>query len=615
MLLTVGVLLTSMSFAQTTIFTDDFEGFSVGDLVSTSDDWSSWSGAASEEAVISDAYNHTDGGSNSMEIVANNDMIYYFGDLTSGVYQIKFWYYVETGQGAYFNVQHDFGANWAFSVEMADGGSGTLTYDNPAQTLNFTFPQDQWFEIILDIDIEQDEITVTLDEAVVGTWQFSLSESAGGPMIDLDCINFYGYPDINPPYYVDDFTVIEVAAGVEKPELELSATEFTSDGGSNPVLTLTNDGEEDLNFDVLVHYPQLEAKEYAQNPSNFTGTNSEKVVTIQAGSVPNSYDYNIVNNREEELTQLTSDIENSLGWGGDDNVDAEAAVLFKYDNNELSTANIKNYIGMELSSIVIFVSDLPVAGSTEARVYEGRDGLITGPMATPLTTEEFTISEAGGQATVSLSTPVYISGKDLFISYTLTQLPGEHCVAMDAGAPNDEANWTKTGVAWSEVEEETFGNFGIIGILTGEPMQQWLTLDMTQGTIAADGGTQDITLEFNTDGLESGSYNANVVLKTNDNDDDESYVEIPVTLDYVNSIDENNISIVTYPNPAKDYFHINASELVNNVTIYNIQGKEVRTFIPNTDKVNINISDLSAGTYIFEITTQSNTISKTIVIE
>lgn len=76
--LLVGLLTTSLSFGQTTIFEEDFESFTVGDYVNEADVsgfWDTWSGGAgdAEDAVISTDQNLTTAGANSMLVDGTND--------------------------------------------------------------------------------------------------------------------------------------------------------------------------------------------------------------------------------------------------------------------------------------------------------------------------------------------------------------------------------------------------------------------------------------------------------------------------------------------------------------------------------------------------------------
>jgi len=613
-LLLVGLFATSLSFGQTTIFEDDFEGFTVGDYVSTDANWSTWSGGTgtSEDATISDEFNNTAAGANSMKVIADNDIIYSCGDKTSGAYQVKFWYYIPTGQGGYFNVQHDFGNTWAFSVEFHDGGTGFLHVNDANH--DFTYTQDVWVEVVMDIDLDADNIVLNIGGTEIHDWAFSQEESGGAPDITLDCINFYGYPDVTPPYYVDDFEFIETVSGVDQAELELSATEFTTNGTANEVLTLSNTGGEVLTFEALVYYDAPVVKN-APVTNNVTAQAATKVVSLNMTSAQLDNPIQVDFAKDGSLTHIASDIGGSLGWGGDDNVTAHAAALFKYDNNTTAGVDVKDFIGMEITSVVIMNGDLPVDGSTQVEIFEGRDGYTNGPIGSAVTTETFTPASASSQSNVTLTTPVYVTGKDLFVGWVFTQLPGEHCVAMDAGPPSAGANWTKTGVAWSEVTEPTFGNFGIVATLTGDAIHQWLTLDMTQGTVAID-GTQDITLQFDLTDMLEGDYSSTVVIKTNDNDDDEAYNEIPVNLSIVGGIaGADQVSIASYPNPTHDFLNVVSSEVINEISIVSINGQLVNTIQPNSTSYQVETSNLDAGTYIFKITTASQTTTRKVIVE
>ncbi len=197
------------TFAQTIIFEEDFEDFTAGDYISTSPNWHAWSGETGniDDAIISNEQNHTPDGSLSMKIAESNDIVYYFGNKTSGQYEISFNYYIPSGQGAYFNIQHEFGSNWAFSVQFQNDGAGSLYVDNTE--INFTYTQDTWIEVKMLINLDDDEITLNIEDNLVHTWTFSLSEGNTTSNITLDCINFYGYDAVNPLYYVDDFKYID----------------------------------------------------------------------------------------------------------------------------------------------------------------------------------------------------------------------------------------------------------------------------------------------------------------------------------------------------------------------------------------------------------------------
>jgi len=602
----ISLLFVTMGLSQTTLFADDFEGFTAGDYVSTSSDWATWSGdtGTSEDAQISTDQNNTVSGTNSLHIVNGSDIIYYFGDKTSGSYQVKFWYYIATGDGGYFNIEHSFGTNWALSVAMPNGGNGSLTYDNPTQTVNFTFPHDTWFQFVMDIDIDNDEISLNVNGTDVATWQFSLSESSGGAMNVLDCIDFYGPAD-QSPYYVDDFEFIEISSGVEPAELDLSALSFITDGSASQTLTLTNSGAEDLNFETAISYNFAKQSNVIIDNNSFN--NNTKTVALMIPSVkkynkPITYD---INSKDGNLAYFDGTVATSLGWVGTGTTDAEVATLFKYDF-------LKDYIGMDLTQVIVFNSALPVSGSTNVKVYEGRDGYTAGPMNL-LATEGFTAVE-NDQVIVPITSPIKVTGKDMFVAWNFTQPNGEYCAAMDEVLTSG-VNWTKTGPAWNELVNTDYGDFGLIALLTGNASHKWLSLDTYSGTIAP-AANQAIQLNFDLTGMANGTYTANLIVKTNDNDDNESYNEIPVTLTVSVGIENNSsIGIMIYPNPSNDFLNVSANENIINISAVNIAGKTVLNSNINAKSYKVDLSDLAKGVYMFNITTENNTATKKVIIK
>ena len=69
-------------------------------------------------------------------------------------------------------------------------------------------------------------------------------------------------------------------------------------------------------------------------------------------------------------------------------------------------------------------------------------------------------------------------------------------------------------------------------------------------------------------------------------------------------------NLVVYPNPAKELVNIqlqNSSETLKTIMIYDIIGKSIKTVSGNASQQStINVSDLSSGVYLIEITTDSN---------
>ncbi len=69
--------------------------------------------------------------------------------------------------------------------------------------------------------------------------------------------------------------------------------------------------------------------------------------------------------------------------------------------------------------------------------------------------------------------------------------------------------------------------------------------------------------------------------------------------------------IKVFPNPASDYFQINNGVNVKRVVVYNMFGKEIKSFFHYTNAQH-EISDLKAGLYMVKMLDDRNKIVKSI---
>ncbi len=74
----------------------------------------------------------------------------------------------------------------------------------------------------------------------------------------------------------------------------------------------------------------------------------------------------------------------------------------------------------------------------------------------------------------------------------------------------------------------------------------------------------------------------------------------------INTIENNNLSI--YPNPAQDYIVIagNAKQFIENIQIFDITGKSVKTVIASGAKQSVDISTLQNGVYFVKVNTSED---------
>ena len=202
LLLTAGAL-------QAQLFTDDFEGYAVGDYIAVegAPAWAVWT--AGQEGLDMDAQVSADtsqSGTQSLKIFGDiaggpMDIILIAG--LEGQYEVSFSMLVPEGNSGYYNVQENQvpGTAWAFECNL--NGNGTVNYniDGGAYTLDGAFTTDTWLKITHLIDTESDLMHIYFDDVYLGQLPYDGAQIGG--------VNFYAAGDgINvPTYFLDDVLV------------------------------------------------------------------------------------------------------------------------------------------------------------------------------------------------------------------------------------------------------------------------------------------------------------------------------------------------------------------------------------------------------------------------
>ena len=89
---------------------------------------------------------------------------------------------------------------------------------------------------------------------------------------------------------------------------------------------------------------------------------------------------------------------------------------------------------------------------------------------------------------------------------------------------------------------------------------------------------------------------------------DDLTIEVPASSD---SFITNSISV--YPNPATSIVNLSSKDSLTfeNVTIVDVNGRSVQTFVVNQTQTQINVSDLTSGIYFLNIeTNEGSTVKK-----
>ncbi|TNE73814.1 MAG: hypothetical protein EP333_06365, partial [Bacteroidetes bacterium] len=161
------------------IFTDDFESYTVGQYLGPqSADWTTWSNAdgSAEDVLVSNA--NASSGSNSLyfsssasgggpqDVVLPFDQVY-----SSGTFTFEANFFVESGKGAYFNMQGTLTVAqiWALDCYMIQ--DGTLKLSNSGTPyLTANYPPATWFNMRIEMDLTSNIWELFIDNVSMGTF-------------------------------------------------------------------------------------------------------------------------------------------------------------------------------------------------------------------------------------------------------------------------------------------------------------------------------------------------------------------------------------------------------------------------------------------------------------
>ena len=199
------------------IYATDFESFVAGTQVACQDpvNWSTWSNApcGAEDGMVSTDFAHT--AVNSVKINGTNDLLLLLGDKTAGSYELSWWMYVENGKAGYYNLQKTEVAGQEFGYEayFLANGNGTLSA-GATNAFTFTYPKATWFKVVQMLDVDNDLVTLYINEVMVAEWPLHYQASSQTGMTSIGAIDFYAgaVTGETPQYYFDDVEYKDASA-------------------------------------------------------------------------------------------------------------------------------------------------------------------------------------------------------------------------------------------------------------------------------------------------------------------------------------------------------------------------------------------------------------------
>lgn len=500
------------------IFEDNFDSYTAGQTLCTqNNNWSVWDGGTDPEVSTEQAETTP----NSVKIAHNgtDDLIYQFGNKSSGQFMVEFDFYVPgSGNGAYFNFLHNYAGTssvWAFSCNFHNTGGGSLNVGNV--NVPFTNNVNEWFHVTFEVDIDADEASMKFENTVVHTWPFTYSETSTGIVptsSTLSAVDFFASTPTQTAgtYYVDNF-------------------KFTQLREPDPgvlVVTPTTAIEREIESGKYAAYNQI------------TVTNS--------GSSPLSY--RIVPVYElDEVDPTSSGIETLSHHGG-----LTTAIMSNSDHIMaaicLHSNMFRTHIGRSVRSITVDLLQASYAITAKAMVMGMNEGGMIGNGPGEVIAEQI-FTPVEGPNVITLDNPVIIDGSDIWVSILLTFTPTEDqsarpCISVDEkNAFSEYGDWIShdNGETWGHLSigDGLFHDWIISVTVDGTRYTTpWITTTPEAGSLLKQQGSNVSVSLGNTRGVREGVNNATLFFFSSQVGAEP--IEIPIMVNFYTMVNFTTVS-------------------------------------------------------------------------
>jgi hypothetical protein len=280
-------------------------------------------------------------------------------------------------------------------------------------------------------------------------------------------------------------------------------------------LTVTNIGESDLNYTVSVIYEAAGSKAKAQSlEGQATPVRSLGYGDVSADPDIHPSPFNPPPT-DDYVLNYDGDNYSAVGWN---TVPTSPMVAAMFPTNLTLP-----HAGMVISSVDIYINDPGI--NFVLMIWDM--GTASAPGAV-LVSQPFTPQSLSWN-TITLTTPVFISGEDIWVGYQFTQdVEATFIPGTDGGPSNPNGDFVSTGVSWGHLSDnpDLAYNWNIRANLTGTPIEQWLSVSPASGTITP-GNSNALTVTCDATNLTAGTYQA--LLRFVSNDPVNGMVDVPVT--------------------------------------------------------------------------------------
>lgn len=602
-----AMLFCSNAFAQGMVF--DFEGQTEGAKIAQTlgEPWTTWSNlpGSAEDGVFGMA-----DGSMAAHFTYGNDQVLRLGGAEAGVYDLVFDAYVPQGKNGYFNVLHEFagaGSTWAMQVYLQMTNDGQTSTPAPGHgtvhagsngTCDIPCVYDQWMHYRVHIDMDNDVATLYFNvdgepEQEMCTWQWSL-DSFGESTVGrkLDAMNFFPPENASTSeYYLDNFTFTRIGAESH------ASLEFNQE-----------------NIQVWIPEDETETVEIAISNANGTSI-GDWTAWIDFGE----------GETNNVTTQINYDAEPSessslVGFTTEEPRLYEVAAMYpgsSYAGSAMGTQIISaQYYCVESTSGLGIVSGTPLTFRVYGQGLNGQPGEVLAEKVVPynqINTQDWTVA--------TFDTPVALTGYNVWVSCEYTQAVDGYAMTFDGTAYQPHSGYFRAnggGAFLSCGPDQMSQDYGCLHIrlnVKGAPVTgSWATLSKPEGSIAI-GETDHLNVNINSIGLSEGDvYEANIIFKTNDPENNEVVIPLVLNVDADNVVENGASAFTVYPNPTTANVTVEG-ENINAISIYNAAGQLVNVVRANGEKTVVDMSNFGAGVFFFNIVDNANntTVQRVVV--
>ncbi|MFO7790010.1 MAG: T9SS type A sorting domain-containing protein [Bacteroidales bacterium] len=624
-------LLVSIFAFQTigqTIYTDDFESYTVDQGIADQDTtgtWTTWANnpGSAEDPLVTDEASH--GGTQSIVVEGTNDGVLLLNDLTENRYRVEFYLMIPENYVGYYNILQDFdGGNSTWGMQaFFQNGEGSID-GNGAAAATFSYTPGEWMKIQHFVDIDNDWIDFYVDDSLVHAYQWSLGSFGEGGINKLDAFNFYAWDDEGnetPKYFMDDYIIEQV--DIPDPPMNL-------------ILNVENQNDVAISWDAPA----------SGTPESYAVIrDGEQIATVESGLTyldqdmyPNSYDYQVKAFYSGNGYSASAGPETVVVPGGNERnyvlLEAFTGVWCPYCPtaaeaiDEMAAENydiaVINYHGSSDDPDNPYY-DPYITPSTATRTnfyipfYDDGDN----SLGYPTSIINGMNGMEGAMTTVADQKDYYSYYYDEYIDIptvynidasasTVSQDPWVFDINVEVEETfayyNDEMRLhvalTETGIpeSWQGMD---YVNFVLRDML---PDANGTVLDFAASSIQ----NEDFQLTLDTTFVKD-SCEVILFLQNMDN----AYIMDVFKLslsDFSAVEDQKSANVSVYPNPANDIVQVAAGAQIERIELYTVTGQKVLQLQPESNLTEFSVSDLTKGVYMMQLNTaKGNAVKKLIV--